>query len=263
MPPSCPMTGGGFRGPPVPLLLVPIIVQLVRSSCDPKMTAYLKQVGQGGPKSIAENAHKIAQYALSKVPSSVLYWFASKVLALPPETAMQTTEFLKSRNDVDILLVEDTTVLQIKSASDKACGSSLHIERRLEKLELEYQLLQKHHAKPIKLLTYESDDLEIPRELPLPEISSEQNIETATNGESTQILQLHSSPQFSQNSSGETEANAALQDVGLRLGRIFLEWAGDTMKQSLVTAASKSSANSALVGAGVDLASRLVDAVVT
>lgn len=61
----------------------------------------------------------------------------------------------------------------------------------------------------------------------------------------------------------DAETNARLQGVGLRLGRIFLEWAGDTMKQSLVTATSKSSANSAFVGAGVDLASRLVDAIVT
>lgn len=35
------------------------------------------------------------------------------------------------------------------------------------------------------------------------------------------------------------------------------------MKQSLVTAAAKSNANQAFVGAGVDLAGRLVDAVMT
>lgn len=93
MAPSCPMTSGTFRGPPVPLLLVPIVIQLVRSSCDPKMAAYLKEISKGGPVAIAENAHKIPQYALSKVPSNVLYWFTSKVLNLSPEIAMQTTDF--------------------------------------------------------------------------------------------------------------------------------------------------------------------------
>lgn len=59
------------------------------------------------------------------------------------------------------------------------------------------------------------------------------------------------------------DGSAVLQNVGLRLGRIILEWAGDTMKQNLVAAAARSSTNSAFVGAGVDLASRLVDAIVT
>lgn len=85
----------------------------------------------------------------------------------------------------------------------------------------------------------------------------------ATEAESMLIEQIVPRSDPSQISCGDAEANAVLQDVGLRLGRILLEWAGDTMKQSLMTAASKSSANSAVVGAGVDLATRLVDAVVT
>lgn len=76
-----------------------------------------------------------------------------------------------------------------------------------------------------------------------------------------QLMQLDSSPPVSQ--MADAEAHKVLQDVGLRLGRIFLEWAGDTMKHNLVVAASKLSANSTIVGAGVDLASRLVDAIVT
>lgn len=79
--------------------------------------------------------------------------------------------------------------------------------------------------------------------------------------ESTQLMRLNSSRHVSQKT--DEEGQGALQDVGLRLGRIVLEWAGDTMKQSLVAAASRSSANSAIVGAGVDLAGRLVDAIVT
>lgn len=75
-----------------------------------------------------------------------------------------------------------------------------------------------------------------------------------------QLMQLDSLPHVPQKA--DAEAQRVIQDVGLRLGRIFLEWAGDTMKQNLVAAASRSSANSAVIGAGVDLASRIVDAVV-
>lgn len=74
-------------------------------------------------------------------------------------------------------------------------------------------------------------------------------------------MQLTSLSQNSQKA--DAEAQSVFQDVGLRLGRIFLEWAGDTLKQNLAAAASKSSANSAMVGAGVDLAGRVVDAIVT
>lgn len=47
------------------------------------------------------------------------------------------------------------------------------------------------------------------------------------------------------------------------LGRVFLEWAGDTLKQNLVNAAAaKMDANQPLAGAGIDLASRFVDAMI-
>lgn len=95
----------------------------------------------------------------------------------------------------------------------------------------------------------------------LPASSQSQEIEASTGDDFTQMRQPESFPYFTQ--IRNTEAKAVLQDVGLHLGRIFLEWAGDTIKLSLVTAASRSSDNSAFVGAGIDLASRLVDAVVT
>ncbi|KAJ4408926.1 hypothetical protein N0V82_009581 [Gnomoniopsis sp. IMI 355080] len=145
MPPSCPMTSGGFRGPPVPLLVVPVVIQLVRLSRDPKMTTYLSHISKGGPMAIAENAHKLAQYALSKVPSDVLYWLTSKVLNLPPGTAMQTTEFLKSRSDLEILMGEDPSICHDEQGSRTAALIPSDIERRLEKLELEYQVLQEKH----------------------------------------------------------------------------------------------------------------------
>lgn len=143
--------GGGFRGPPLPLLLVPVVVQLVRASADPKMTAFLKDVARGGPVAVAENAHKMAQYALSRVPSNVLYWFASKVLNLPAEVAVQTTEFLKSRTQLEA--PPEQTPLRIESASVSAALVPADIERRLERLELEYQMLQEKHIESVKMLT--------------------------------------------------------------------------------------------------------------
>ncbi|KAF3764649.1 hypothetical protein M406DRAFT_356612 [Cryphonectria parasitica EP155] len=83
-----------------------------------------------------------------------------------------------------------------------------------------------------------------------------------------QSMQLAVAKDFVNTGASSSTSNAPdtqvllLHDVGLRLGRIFLEWAGDTMKQSLVTAAARSTANQAIVGAGVDLAGRLVDAIV-
>lgn len=154
------MTGGGFRGPPVPLLLVPVVIQFVRMSSDPKMMTYLKEITKGGPMAIAENAHKFAQYALSKVPTNVLYWFTSRVLNLPPDTAMQTTEFLKSRSELEILIGEQIPIDQHEKGHGMTSNPS-DIERRLEKLELEYQALQENHNKSLQLLTDKGPDMEV------------------------------------------------------------------------------------------------------
>lgn len=160
MSPSCPVTGGGFRGPPVPLLLVPFVIQFVRMSSDPKMTTYLKELSKGGPVAIADNAHKFAQYALSKLPINVLYWFTSRVLNLPPDTAMHTTEFLKSRSDLEILMGDNISVDQYEKRPSTTSIPS-DIERRLEKLELEYQALEENYNKSLQLLTNNATDLEI------------------------------------------------------------------------------------------------------
>lgn len=284
MSPSCPMTGGGFRGPPVPLLLAPVVIQFVRMGSDPKMMTYLKEISKDGPMAIAENAHKFAQYALSKVPTNVLYWFTSRVLNLPPDTAMHTTEFLKSRSDLEILVGNNISIDQYEKGHRTSSIPSV-IETRLEKLELEYQALQETHNKSLQSLTNKGTDMspkiyvrprtqrpyaasvrhianfKHQRNPPLPDVPLVQQIEASEGVESMQLMQLDSSPPISQ--MADAEAQKVLQDVGLRLGRIFLEWAGDTLKQNLVVAASKSSANSTIVGAGVDLASRLVDAIVT
>lgn len=63
MGPMCPMqNGGGFRGPPIPLVVVPVIYHLVQSNPDLKLTQYVKDLlNKGGPVSVAENAHHIVQ----------------------------------------------------------------------------------------------------------------------------------------------------------------------------------------------------------
>lgn len=156
--------GSGFRGPPVPLILVPVVIHLVRSSCDAKMAAYLREISKGGPVAIAENAHKVAQYALSKLPSNVLWWFTSKVLNLSPELALQTTEFLKSRTELDASLPalgeaqpqRGSSRLQIEGKTAPAPSTALlmpsDIERRLEMLEQHYRALQEKHEVSLKLL---------------------------------------------------------------------------------------------------------------
>lgn len=155
----CPMSQGaaGFRGPPVPLILVPVLIHLVRSSADPKMMAYLKEISKGGPIAIAENAHRVAQYALSRVPSNVLYWFTSRVLNLPPDIAMRTTEFLKSRTELE----EPFQIVQDGSA-ETALASTQDIEMRLEKLERDYQALQGRHIESLRLLTEKPELLQVP-----------------------------------------------------------------------------------------------------
>lgn len=159
----CPLSrGGGFHGPPPPLILVPIVVQLVRSGRDPKILAFLKELSRGGPVAIAENAHKIAQYALSKLPPSVLYWFASSVLNLAPEVAMQTTEFLKSRTELEAAAPADQQprTLEIVPQSTPVLVPS-EIERRLEKLELDYQVLQAKHNESARLLSYQPEKVHL------------------------------------------------------------------------------------------------------
>lgn len=181
MPPCCPLAhagGGGYRGPPPPLILAPIIYQLVRRSCDPKMVAYVKNlVAKEGPQAVAANAHKIVQYTLSKVPANVLYWFTSKVLNLPPETAMQTTEFLKSRTEIEMPGDDQTPLLLPSRLScdgavalitegggqgGRGLAATADIERRLERLEMDYQILQQKHNESIKLLTYKPEDVYLP-----------------------------------------------------------------------------------------------------
>lgn len=55
-------TSGGFRGPPIPLVVVPVIYHLMQSNPDLKLSKYVKDLlNKGGPVSVAENAHHIVQ----------------------------------------------------------------------------------------------------------------------------------------------------------------------------------------------------------
>lgn len=197
---------------------------------------------------------------LSKVPSNVLYWFGTKVLRLKPELAMQTTEFLKSRTQLELSPEQSVA----GSDSERLMASNnltmpSDIERRLEKLEMDYQMLQEKHTESLKLLTYQTDSImEIPRELPSPTPPE------STESPSLGLKEPAQLPWSSQSAASDIETQALLQEIGLRLGRVVLEWAGDMMKQSLISATStKFSSDSKLGAAGVDLTSRLANSLTT
>lgn len=203
---------------------------------------------------------------LSKVPSNVLYWFGTKVFQLKPELAMQTTEFLKSRTQLEpppeqSLAGSDSG--RLVSSDPVAIPSD--IERRLEKLEMDYQMLQERHTESLKLLTYKTEDtMAIPRELPLP--TPPESTEPPAFGlkEPGQLEAPAELPWSSRPATSDMETQTLLQEIGLRLGRVVLEWAGGMMKQSLMSAAStKFPSDSKLGAAGVDLTSRLANSLTT
>lgn len=139
------------------------------------------------------------------------------------------------------------------------------IERRLEKLEMDYQMLQEKHTESLKLLTYKTEGIaEIPRELPIPtppESREARSLVTIEPGQLGQALEQLQSPRPS---AGDLETQVLLQEIGLRLGKVVLEWAGDMMKQSLMSAASAKPSNDSKFGAaGVDLTSRLATSLIT
>ena len=211
-----------------------------------------------------ENLHVLDM--LSKVPSNVLYWCGTKVLQLKPELAMQTTEFLKSRTELEPPPEQSLA----PSVSGRLVPSDTlaipsDVERRLEKLEMDYQMLQEKHTESLKLLTYKTEDaVRVPRELPLltpPESTEPSALVLKESGQLEASAEL---PWSSRSSASDIETQALLQEIGLRLGRVVLEWAGDMMKQSLMSAAStKFPSDSKLGAAGVDLSGRLANSLTT
>lgn len=290
-------SGGGFRGPPIPLVVVPVIYHLMRSNPDLKLTKYVKDLlNKGGPAGIAENAHYIVQCkhsslpdtasesgcsgcqprvsdnpygldVLSKVPSNVLYWFGTKVLCLQPELAIQTTKFLKSRTQLELPSGQSHSENDVgRLASAEALTLPSDIARRLEKLEMDYQALQEKHTESLKLLlTYKTDgSVEIPQELPLPTTPALSEHHAHVTTELDQLGATPELPWSSRSAASDIETRSLLQEIGLRLGKVVLEWAADMMKQSLTSAASAKYSNDSKLGAaGVDLTSRLASSLTT
>lgn len=221
--------GGGYRGPPPPLILAPIIYQLVRHSCDPKLVAYVRGLVAAGPQAVAANAHKMVQYALSKVPAHVLYWFAAKVLNLPADAALQTTEFLKSRTEIEYDEGEQVPLrlsggggTSTTSMSCCATTSTSDIERRLERLEIDYQVLQEKHYESMRLMLAgnKPEDFHLPAELRGAEETTcaekeEEESQMQLVRVDAQQQPLASESTSSSSSEGDGQA-LLLQDVGLR-----------------------------------------------
>ena len=254
---------GGFRGPPLPLVIVPIVYQIVRLSPDLKIAQYVKALAKkGGPASVAENAHYIMQYALSRVPSDVIYWFASKVLNLQPEVAMQTTEFLKSKTQLEAL-PEQAPVGEIEGGCRNALVVPSDVEKRLEKLEMDYRMLQEQHTESLKRWTYyNAENVEIPKELALPTLPQSPQVDAQA---STELVKVEASTSISPRAAAsDMETQTLLREIGLRLGKVVLEWASDTMKQTVLSAArAQPSSNSKFAAAGMELTGRLASAVIT
>lgn len=267
----CPMQtsgGNGLRGPPLPIVILPIIYQIVRYNPDLKIARHVRKLLKtDGPASVAENAHHILQYVLSRVPSDVIYWFASKVLNLSPDVATETTGFLKSRTQLEDLLMGDSLhVGEIEGQNSGGAALVLvpsDVVRRLERLEVEYRLLQEQHGESLRLLALRTDDMEVPRGLapPAPSWSGIVHDEA-----STELVKAESSPldrDSPRTSTSSLETQALLQEIGLRLGRVVLEWAGDTMRQTVLSVAqAKSTSDSRVGAAGRDLIGRLASVMI-
>lgn len=258
----CMQNAGGFRGPPLPLVIVPVVYQIMRCNPDLRLAQYVKELmKKGGPMNIAENAHHIMQYALSRVPSNFIYWFASKVLNLPPEVALQTTEFLKSRTQLESLPGKGS-VGKTENSSGSALVVPSDIERRLEKLEMDYQILQEKHTESLMRLEFRPDNMEVARTLTPP--TPPQSPEVHAQAPEEQVVVVVSPSGSPQTVTSDVETQVLLQEIGLRLGKVVLEWAGDTMKQAVLSAANaKPSSNSRVAAAGMDLTGRLASAIIT
>lgn len=179
---------------------------------------------------------------------------------------MQTTEFLKSRTQLEPPPEKSLTGNDVgRLVSSDSLTIPSDIERRLEKLEMDYQMLQEKHTESLKLLTYKTEDIvDIPRELPLPTPPASPEVRALPSTEQDQQEATPELPWSSRSAASDIETQALLQEIGLRLGKVVLEWAGDMMKQSLVSAAStKFSSDSRLGAAGVDLTSRLANTLTT
>lgn len=260
---ACPLQNvGSFRGPPIPLVVIPIVYQIVRSTSDLKLAQHIKDLmKKGGPRSVAENAHYIMQYALSRVPSNVIYWFASKVLNLPSEVAAQTAEFLRSRTQLESLS-EKSLVDTVDCWPESSLVAPSDVDRRLEKLEAQYQMLQQQHMEALKLLDYRSETISVSRDLaPQTLLGSSQPHAQLLTG---LVKAEASSGGNLRTATSDMETQTLIQEIGLRLGKAMLSWLADMMGQTVLAVENaRPSSELGHAAVGMDLTSRLAGANIT
>ncbi|ROW14154.1 hypothetical protein VPNG_04288 [Cytospora leucostoma] len=259
----CPLQNdGSCRGPPIPLVVIPIVYQIVRSTSDLKLAKHIKDlVKKGGPRGVAENAHYIMQYALSRVPSNLIYWFASKVLNLPSEVAVQTTEFLRSRTQLESL-PEKSPVDTVDCLPESSLVAPSDVDRRLEKLEVQYQMLQQQHMEALKLLDYKSEIISV-----LGDIAPRTPLETSQSHAqvSTELVKAEASSGGNlRAATRDMETQTLVQEIGLRLGKAMLSWLADMMGRTVLAVGNaKPSSELRHVAMGRDLTRRLSSANIT
>ncbi|KAK7732479.1 hypothetical protein SLS53_008484 [Cytospora paraplurivora] len=259
----CPLhNGGSFRSPPIPLVVIPIVYQIVRSTSDLKLAQHMKDlVKKGGPKSVAENAHYIMQYALSRVPSNVIYWFALKVLNLPSEVAVQTTEFLRSRTQLESLS-KKSPVDTVDCWPENSLVASSDVDGRLEKLEVQYQTLQEQHMEALKLLDYKSEIISVSGDLAPQTLLGSSQFHAQV---STELVKAEaSSGDNLRADTSDMETQTLVQEIGLRLGKAMLSWLADMMGQKVLAVRNaKPSSELRHAVVDMDLTSRLASTNIT
>ena len=123
------------------------------------MATSLRSISTNSPKSIADNAHKVIQGMLAKLPADMLYWFCSKVLNLSPDVSRNTINFLKSQPATDGWRSASGLSERGMETSTDLTGSMTEqkeLEQRLERLEATIKLLETSDNEP-RLLEYRDE----------------------------------------------------------------------------------------------------------
>ncbi|KAJ9150476.1 hypothetical protein NKR23_g3803 [Pleurostoma richardsiae] len=225
-------------GCPGPLVLLPVVVFLVRSNTQRGKGLFLSSspgIGGGAPDRIAENAHKVLQGMLSKLPAGLLCWFCTKVLNLPQETALSTTEFLKSgaaengwQNQRQSQTKYEVTAV-VPEQRQLEGTMSPEMEQRLARLEMSWQMLEQQQQE-LKLLTSPTEQA-----VATEAVSAVSSQLVRRDGGRSSEWQLLDRSQLSDSTSRLTTGQSLAHELGLRASQIFLDWAGETIKQALTS----------------------------
>lgn len=255
---------GGCSGPG-PLVLLPVVIYIVRSNGDLSMVSSIGKIGKTSPKVIADNAHKVIQGLLARLPSETLYWFCSKVLNLSPDVSTNTVEFIKSQSTTGALQRNsdvDEPRLATTPRMIEAAGGRGEIEQRLERLEASLRMFETPDT-PTRLLDYSSEDVRSLLQTTNGGLDTQRDHEhNGTLVQSSMALSiLQEQPRdrtedetmaiVSSRSTGRVDSSSVAQELGLRkptlgsepsrrraltvipgLGHILLDWAGERLKQS-------------------------------